>query len=84
MPFEVYVKLPDSKVGKFEVESTTTVSDLFKLIEEKIGCSITEGLPTWIVRAGRVMDNDKTLGDYGIGPDSTKEERKMHCIIILR
>ena len=83
MPFEVYVKcLSDAKFRKFEVESTTTVLDLLELMEEKTG-----GIPIAqmrIVSVGRSMDNDKTLGDYGIGPDSTKEERKMHCIIILR
>ena len=78
MPFEVYVKcLKDANARKFEVESTTTVLDLLELIE--LPYSIMR-----IVLAGRSMDNDKTLGDYGIGPDSTKEERKMHCIIILR
>ena len=82
MPFEVTVKCQDGKLRKFEVESTTTVLDLLELMEEKTG-----GIPIAqmrIVSVGRSMDNDKTLGDYGIGPDSTKEERKMHCIIILR
>ena len=78
MPFEVYVKcLKDANARKFEVESTTTVLDLLELIE--LPYSIMR-----IVLAGRSMDNDKTLGDYGIGPDSTKTERLMHCIIPLR
>jgi hypothetical protein len=82
MPFEVYVKcLRDAKNRKFEVESTTTVLDLLELIEEKTAIPVSQ---IKIVLAGRAMDNDKTLGDYGIGPDSTKKERKMHCILILR
>ena len=82
MPFEVYVKSSaDGKVLKFEVESTTTVLDLLELMEEKTAIPVAQ---IRIVSAGRSMDNDKTLGDYGIGPDSTKEERKMHCITILR
>ena len=81
MPFEVYVKCQDGKVRKFEVESTTTVLDLLELIEEKTAIPVAQ---IKIVLAGRAMDNDKTLGDYGIGPDSTKKERKMHCIIPLR
>ena len=81
MPFEVYVKCVSGKLLKFEVESTTTVLDLLELIEEKTAIPIVQ---IRIVLAGRSMDNDKTLGDYGIGPDSTKKERKMHCILILR
>ena len=80
MPFEVYVKCVSGKLLKFEVESTTTVLDLLKLNPNYLHYSAMMR----IVLAGRSMDNDKTLGDYGIGPDSTKEERKMHCITILR
>ena len=81
MPFEVYVKSSDGKIRKFEVESTTTVLDLLELMEEKTAIPVVQYR---LVTVGRTMDNDKTLGDYGIGPDSTKKERKMHCIIILR
>ena len=81
MPFEVHVKSSDGKVRKFEVESTTTVLDLLELIEEKTAIPIVQ---IRIVLAGRSMDNDKTLGDYGIGPDSTKKERKMHIVHVFR
>jgi len=65
---QIFVKMPTGKTITLEVEPCNSIEDLKSFIEGK------EGIPPsrqCLIFAGKKLENDRTVGDYGIPKEAT-------------
>jgi hypothetical protein len=63
MPIQVFVKTIVGVTTVYEVETTLTVSELKKRIEDREGVPVAQ---LRLVYAGRELEDGQTLGHYGV------------------
>lgn len=64
------------KMVQLEVESTTTIEEVKRTLSE----TDRFGTPSLrLIYSGKALENDKTIGDYGIKEDDTI----IHVIMLL-
>jgi ubiquitin len=73
---QIFVKDLTGKTSTFEFDASTTVQDVKKAINDKVGIPIDQQRLVW---SGKELQDGRTIGDYGVQNEST-----FHLILRLR
>lgn len=74
--FQIYIRAPLMRFSTLDTSSDRTILQLKKEYEQISGIPVGLQLMNWV---GRYLENDRTIGSYGMGKEST-----IHLTVLLR